>query len=257
MINILLSGCLGRMGQAICALAADRTDCRIAAGLDCQSDDSGAFPIYADTGAVQTDYDVLIDFSHPSALSGIAALTAQTGKPVVIATTGLNDSHQALLDVLSRSAAVFTAANMSLGVNILIRLAKDAARALYPDFNIEIVEAHHNRKLDAPSGTALMIADGIRSALNDPDVFYRTERASIREPRSANEIGISAIRGGTIVGEHDIIFAGHNEVLTLSHSAQSREIFAQGALSAARFLAGQPAGWYSMDDLIAHTLKTG
>lgn len=171
----------------------------------------------------------------------------ETQTPIVFATTGYTDEELEMIDNASKKVAVFTSANMSLGVNLIISLAKQAAKIL-KGFDIEIIEKHHNQKLDAPSGTALMIANGIKDVREDSEYVY--DRSQVRKKREANEIGIHAIRGGTIVGEHDVIFAGHNEVVTIGHSAQSREVFASGAVSAAKFIAGKPAGMYHMDDMI-------
>lgn len=253
-MKILLSGCCGRMGRVITEIANNREDCEVVAGLDHVLDSSLPFPVFASSTDCDVDYDVLIDFSNPSALPGVIELSKRTGKPLVVATTGLSERETTDLNRLSQTNALFTSANMSLGINILIKLARDAAKTLYPDFNIEIIEAHHNQKVDAPSGTALMIADEIKDALDDEDVFYRYERRSFREKREVNEIGISAIRGGTIVGEHDVIFAGSQEVLTIKHSAQSREVFGEGAIAAALFLNGKKVGHYDMNDLISASI---
>ncbi|MGI6077679.1 MAG: 4-hydroxy-tetrahydrodipicolinate reductase [Fastidiosipilaceae bacterium] len=249
MVNIFLSGCCGRMGNVISQVVSAREDCQIVGGFDQVGKTNMSYPVFTSTDEVDVDYDVVIDFSNSKNLPNLIALSERNAKPLVIATTGFSVAESEQIDELSKSIPVFTSANMSLGINILIHLAKTAARTLYPDFNIEIIEAHHNQKLDAPSGTAIMIADAIKSVLND-DVFYRYERESIREKRKDNEIGISAIRGGTIVGEHDVILAGGDEVIKLSHSAQSREIFARGAVSAALYLNSQKPGLYHMDDLI-------
>lgn len=254
MIKLFLSGCCGRMGRVIAGIVADRDDCTVVGGYDLKADPALSFPVFTDVEKVDVDYDVLIDFSNASAVPSVIRLSQRTHRPLVVATTGLSSEVRDQLTELSKETAVFTSANMSLGVNILIRLAKQATKALFPSFNIEIIEAHHNQKLDAPSGTALMIADAIKENLNDPEVFYRYERESIREKRSDKEIGISAIRGGTIVGEHDVILAGPNEVITLSHSAQSREVFANGAVAAALFLSKQENGMYDMDDLISQSI---
>ena len=254
-MKILLSGCCGRMGRVIARIAAEREDCEVVAGFDRITDDHLSFPVFTNRADIDVVYDVLIDFSNPAALPDIIALSERTGKPLVVATTGHNEAERAALEKLSQTNALFTSANMSLGINILIKLARDAAKALYPEFNIEIIEAHHNQKLDAPSGTALMIADAIKAGLDDQSVHYCYERQSVRQKRESNEIGISAIRGGTIVGEHDVIFAGPQEVLTVKHSAQSREVFAEGAIAAALYLNGKSAGHYHMDDLISDSVK--
>lgn len=251
MIDLFLSGCCGRMGQVITTIVKERTDCRIVGGLDLKTKADIGYPVYTDVQAVDINFDVIIDFSNAKAVDSVLELACRLKKPLVLATTGLSEEQVKKVETVATQIPVFTSANMSLGINVLIHLAKEAVRSLYPRFNIEIIEAHHNQKLDAPSGTALMIADQIKASLPAEDeVFYRYERESFRAKRADNEIGISSIRGGTIVGEHDVLLAGPNETITLSHSAQSRDIFAEGALAAALFIAGLKPGHYHMDDLI-------
>jgi 4-hydroxy-tetrahydrodipicolinate reductase len=248
--RLFLNGCFGRMGRTITDIVAASDDLQIVAGADVVAKQA-AFPVYQDPLLSQEDFDVLIDFSNPSALASVCALASRSGRPAVICTTGLDPLQQQGVLELSRQVAVFQSANMSLGINLLITLARQAAKLLYPaDFDIEILEAHHNQKVDAPSGTALMISRGIDEAL-DGRTRQVFDRSALRQKRQHEEIGISAIRGGTIVGEHTVIFAGQEELLTIHHSAQSRNIFARGAVAAARFLPGKPAGLYSMADLIA------
>lgn len=248
MTKIILNGCNGKMGQAISRLVWNDPDTEISAGLDLAAILKNPYPVYTNLEDCREDADVIIDFSHPSALAPLLEFAQKRGLPVVVATTGLSDAQKLSLEATSKKIPIFFSANMSLGVNLLIALSKKAAAILGDDFDIEIIEKHHNQKLDAPSGTALAIADGISEVLsNPPEYIY--DRHSVRRKRKKNEIGLHAVRGGTIVGEHDVLFAGTNEVITLSHSAQSREVFAAGAVRAAKFLAGKPAGMYSMNDL--------
>ncbi|MDN5315392.1 MAG: 4-hydroxy-tetrahydrodipicolinate reductase [Clostridiales bacterium] len=249
MISIFLSGCLGRMGQVITSLAHDSDDLRVVAGSDLNTNTDPGYPVYQAASECKEEFDVIIDFSNPAALPELFALMRKSGKPAVICTTGLSDDQKSELSDISKQQAVFISANMSLGINILIHLAKQAAQILYPDFDLEIVEAHHKLKVDAPSGTALMIADELNNTL-DNQLEYVYDRSSKREKRAQKELGLHAIRGGTIVGEHTVIFAGGEETLSIHHSAQSRDVFARGALAAAKFMNGKEAGMYSMKDLI-------
>ena len=247
MTKIILSGCLGRMGKAITEIVKNTDDAQIVCGFDIASGDC-SYPVYNSYENVDVDADVIIDFSHPSNFSNILNFAKEKALPIVMATTGLSDEQRAELKDASNEIPVFFSANMSLGINLLIKLAQMATKVLESDFDIEIVEKHHNKKLDAPSGTALAIADAIDEAMTD-DAKYVYERQSVRRQREKQEIGIHAIRGGTIVGEHDVIFAGPDEVITLSHHAASREVFAQGAVKAGMFMKGKPAGFYTMNDL--------
>lgn len=249
MTNIILSGCMGRMGKAITDIVAETDEANIVCGFDIVEGDCG-YPVYSDYSAVSMDADVIIDFSHPANLSKLLSFAKKNDLPIVVATTGLSEEQKQELTDASKIIPVFFSANMSLGINLLIRLAKQAAKILEGSFDIEIVEKHHNKKIDAPSGTALAIADAISESLSQ-QVEYVYERHSVRKPREKNEIGLHAVRGGTIVGEHEVIFAGPDEVINLSHSAQSRNVFAQGAVRAAIFLSTKPAGFYSMNDLFA------
>lgn len=248
MKRIILCGALGKMGRTIAQIVCERDDCEIVAGVDV-GDGSAAFPVYSAPSKVTDEADVLIDFSHPSALGGILEFAVAKNMPVVLATTGYAPEQIALIHRAAERIPVFFSANMSLGVNLLSELAKIAARVLGSSFDIEIVEMHHNRKIDAPSGTALMLADAISSVLPEkPEYIY--DRHDRHERRSKREIGLSAVRGGTIVGEHDILFCGTDEVLKLSHSAGSKAVFASGAVNAAVFMADQSAGLYTMHDLV-------
>lgn len=251
MTNVLLNGYLGRMGRVILELAKERDDLSVVAGVDYMQPDDERFPFstYTDYSDIAETPDVIIDFSNPAALDSMLAYAVSSKTPIVICTTGFSDEQLAAIDEAAKTIPVFFSANMSIGVNLISELAKKAAEVLYPGFNIEIVEAHHNQKLDAPSGTALMIANEISSVLPEK-VDYETNRAAKREKRPVNEIGIHAVRAGTIVGEHEVIFGGPDEVITIKHSAASRKIFANGALNAAAYLPGKEAGMYSMKDLI-------
>lgn len=249
MIKILLSGANGRMGRAISRLAAESDTAEILCGVDLNTESTEGFPVYASFDAVQETPDVIIDFSNPANFEALMAYATAKKLPVVVATTGLKKEQKEALEAAAGNIPVFFSANMSLGVNLICELAKKAARFLGEGFDIEIVERHHNQKLDAPSGTALAIADAINEELTPP-AQYVYDRHSVRKKRESNEIGIHAVRGGTIVGDHTVIFAGNNEVIELHHSAASREIFANGAVKAAVFMAGKKPGFYSMRDLI-------
>ncbi len=247
MTKIILSGCLGRMGKAITEIVKNTDDAQIVCGFDIASGECG-YPVYNSYENVDVEADVVIDFSHPSNFENILNFAKSKKLPIVMATTGLSDEQRKELKEASAKIPVFFSANMSLGINLLIKLAQMATKVLERDFDIEIVEKHHNKKLDAPSGTALAIADAIDDVMTD-SANYVYERQSVRKQREKSDIGIHAIRGGTIVGEHDVIFAGPDEVITLSHHAASREVFAQGAVKAGMFMKGKPAGFYTMNDL--------
>ena len=249
MTNIILCGCGGRMGKAI--VAAAKNDCTIVAGVDINASDLSAvsnFPVYEKISDFPGKADVIIDFSHHSAISSLIDYAKSTKTPLVIATTGHTEEELTLIENASKDIAVFRSGNFSLGINLLISLAKQAAKTLGMDFDVEIVEKHHNKKLDAPSGTAIMIADAIASEREEAEYVY--DRHSVRKARESKEIGIHSVRGGTIVGEHEAIFAGENEIVTISHSAASREIFATGALRAAVYLSKKEIGLYNMTDMI-------
>lgn len=240
---------MGRMGKAITQIVENIDDAQIVCGFDVVEGDC-AYPVYKEYADISACADVIIDFSHPSNFENILGYAKKNNLPIVIATTGLSEEQKNEMVAAAEEIPVFFSANMSLGINLLIKLAKDATKILEKDFDIEIIEKHHNKKLDAPSGTALAIADAIADTMtNDAEYIY--ERHSVRKQRDKSEIGIHAVRGGTIVGEHEVIFAGTDEVISLSHSASSREVFAQGAVKAALFMNGKPKGFYSMDDLFA------
>ena len=247
MTNIILCGCGGRMGKAIAsALTGEAV---IIAGVDVNASAlSAEFPIYENINDFSGNADVIIDFSHHSALPSLLSYAKKTQTPLVVATTGHTEDELAQMKQAANEVAIFHSGNFSIGINLLVNLAKQAARTLGVDFDIEIVEKHHNKKLDAPSGTALMIANAVAEEREESEYVY--DRHSVRKAREQSEIGIHSVRGGTIVGEHEIIFAGNNEVVSISHSAASREIFATGALRAAVYLASKTTGLYSMSDLI-------
>lgn len=248
-VRIFLSGCNGRMGRQISQICSETPDLEIVAGFDLNPEASFGYPVYTDPSECKETFDVIVDFSNPAALTALIGLIRDRKSPAVICTTGLDETLKQKLAALSQVAPVFISANMSLGINILVDLARRTARLLYPDYNIEIIEAHHNQKLDAPSGTAMLLADQIKEEL-DNSVHYMFDRSQTRQKRQTDEIGLHAIRGGSIVGEHQVLFAGPEETLTLSHSAHSRAVFARGALAAARFLQNKEAGSYSMRDLV-------
>ena len=251
MTNVILCGCGGRMGQAIVRASENDGELRILAGIDVNADAVGAackFPVYQSIFQVPVHADVIIDFSHHTALPSLLEYSVSTATPIVVATTGHTDEEKAMMTEASEKVAVFSSGNMSIGINRLIELCKTAAATLGEKFDVEIIEKHHNQKLDAPSGTAIMIADGIKEKRESTEYVY--DRHSVRKARESSEIGIHSIRGGTIVGEHEVIFAGNNELISISHTATSREIFANGALRAAKYLAKKGAGLYNMSDLI-------
>lgn len=249
MINVTITGANGKMGKVIASVIKERTDCKVISGIDLITTPTPDFTVYAKPQELPVKPDVIIDFSHPSALNDLIEYGLSTGTAIVFATTGYTEEQIAQIKKASEQIPVFFTFNMSLGINLLCKLAKTAAEILGGQFDIEIVEKHHNQKIDAPSGTAIMLANVINETL-DNKYQYVYDRHSQRKKRDKNEIGMHSIRGGTIVGEHDIIFAGRDEVITLSHSAASKEVFAVGSVNAAVFLANQQAGLYDMAALI-------
>ena len=245
-MKILLNGCFGRMGRAVTELAPAR-NAAVVAGIDAAAG-SAAYPVSADWTDLPAA-DAVIDFSSPAALAAELEYVTTHNLPLVLCTTGLSAEQLAAVHEAATRIPVFFSSNMSLGVAVLSALTKKAAAVLGDTFDIEIVEMHHNQKLDAPSGTALMLADAAKAGLSYEPV-YTYDRHTRRQKREKKEIGIAALRGGTVVGEHSVYFAGEQEVLTLSHSAGSRSVFAAGALTAAAFLQGKPAGMYSMEDIL-------
>lgn len=249
MTNIILCGCSGRMGEAVAKLIDQRDDAQIIAGVDINPAATVSdFPIFQTISEFSGKADVIVDFSHHTTLPCLTEYAVKTSTPLVICTTGHTEDELAVMRKASESVAVFFSGNMSIGINLLIELCKKASETLGDAFDVEIIEKHHNKKLDAPSGTALMLADSIKETRENTEYVY--DRHSVRRQRSSDEIGIHSVRGGTIVGEHEVIFAGNNEMITISHSAMSREIFAAGAVRAAAFLSGKPAGMYNMSNVI-------
>lgn len=251
MIRIIMHGCNGRMGQAITRLAKENIELTIVAGVDPFDGVANDYPVFKSIEECNVEADVVIDFASAKAVDSLLTYCLDKKLPVVLCTTGLSEEQLTKVKEASKEIAVLKSANMSLGINLLIKLLKESAPVLgNAGFDIEIVEQHHKMKKDAPSGTALALADAINESM-DNRYSYVYDRSPRSEARRENEIGISSVRGGTIVGIHDVIFAGEDEVITLNHTAYSRAIFAKGALSAAAFLAGKEAGYYDMQDVIA------
>ncbi|MDC7300422.1 4-hydroxy-tetrahydrodipicolinate reductase [Agathobacter ruminis] len=250
MTRIIMNGCNGRMGQCISGICKDDPDVTIVAGVDVFTGLTNEYPVFDDIAKCDVEADVVIDFSNAKAVDALLDYCAQKSLPVVLCSTGLSEEQLAHVEETSGKCAVLKSANMSVGINTLMKVLQMVAPVLAgAGFDIEIVEKHHNQKLDAPSGTALALADSIKDSLSEEyhDVY---DRSQVRRKRDPHEIGISAVRGGTIVGDHDVIFAGQDEVITLSHSAYSRAIFGKGAVEAAKFLAGKGPGRYDMSDVI-------
>ncbi len=248
MIRILLNGCNGKMGQAITRSCELNQDFFVAAGVDKFKKEGQPYPVYENAFDVKEEVDIIIDFSHPSALAGILDYAVAKKLPIVVATTGLTEDHKKLMEKASQTVPVLLSANMSLGINLLLDLVKKAAKTLHSTFDIEIIEKHHNQKIDAPSGTALAIADAINSALPSQKK-YVYDRHSSMQKRTRDEIGIHSIRGGTIIGEHTVLFCGNDETIEIKHTAFSKNLLAEGALKAAAFLADKAPGLYKMQDI--------
>ncbi len=250
MQKIIISGCCGHMGRVVADICAADPDVEVSAGIDLLSQPMDGFPVFPSPAACTAGADTVIDFSHHSALEPLLDFCVERKLPVVLATTGYSQEQLALIDRAAESIPVFRSANMSLGINVLVDLVRRAASLLGSDYDVEIVERHHRRKLDAPSGTALMLADAAAQGLPyEPEYVY--DRHSVRKARDGREIGVSSVRGGTIVGDHTVIFAGRDEVIEISHHAASREIFANGAVQAAKFLTTvDKPGLYNMADVI-------
>lgn len=249
MTNIAIYGANGKMGKVVYDIISKRDDCKVIGGVDLNTTAYADFPIVTAPTELPQKPDVIIDFSHPSCLDALIEYGLSTGTPIVFATTGYSDEQIAKIKKTAEQIPVFFTFNMSLGINLLVELAKKATSILGDQFDIEIVEKHHNQKIDAPSGTAIMIAEAVNEVRNNT-CQYVYDRHSQRKKREKNEIGLHAIRGGTIVGEHDIIFAGRDEVITLSHQAASKEVFAVGSVKAALFLKEQSAGLYNMSNVL-------
>ncbi|MBQ2286359.1 MAG: 4-hydroxy-tetrahydrodipicolinate reductase [Acutalibacteraceae bacterium] len=249
MINAILCGASGKMGGFVANAAKDDGNIKIVAGID-KINNGESFPVFSTFSDINVKADIIIDFSHTSMLDGLLDYAVKNNIPAVIATTGYDDAQIEKIKQASHKIPVFFTFNMSIGVNLVASLAKKAAAILGDSFDVEIVEMHHNQKIDAPSGTAIMLANAVNSVFGDT-LNYEYDRHSVRRKRPKNEIGIHSVRGGTIVGEHEIIFAGHDEVIKLSHSAQSREVFAVGAVRAAKFLYGKAPGLYDMNSIMS------
>lgn len=250
MVKILMHGCNGAMGQVITNLAADNEDTKIVAGVDVADNKDNGYPVFKSVDECDVDYDVIVDFSTAVAIDAVVDAAVAKKVPLVLCTTGLSPEQLQKVEEASEKVAILRSANMSLGVNTLFKLAAAAAKVLgEAGYDIEIVEKHHNRKIDAPSGTALAIADAINAAMNN--VYeYKLDRSSERVRRQPNEIGIQAVRGGTIVGVHEVFYCGSDEVIEIKHTAYSRAIFGKGALAAAAYLADKQPGLYTMSDVI-------
>ena len=250
MTRAIMNGCNGKMGQCITGICAQDEDIEIVAGIDTYDGIKNDYPVFASLKECTVDADVIIDFSNAKAVDALLAYGVEKQIPIVLCTTGLSEQQLSDVEKAYEKVAILKSANMSLGINTLMELLKKAAQVFAPaGFDMEIVEKHHNQKLDAPSGTALALADSMNEALGD-QYHYVYDRSSVHEKRDPKEIGIASVRGGSIVGDHDVIFAGTDEVITFSHTAYSRAIFGKGAIQAAKYLAGKPAGFYHMSDVI-------
>lgn len=250
MVNVIMHGCSGRMGQIISGLVASDENVNIVAGVDILDNGNNSYPVFTNIKDCDVAADVIIDFASAKAVDTLLDYVEERQIPVVLCTTGLSEEQLARVEEVSKKVAVLKSANMSLGINTLFKVLKSVAPMLAEaGFDIEVVEKHHHFKLDAPSGTAIALADAVNESL--PEKYdYKFDRSADRKARPKNEIGFSAVRAGTIVGEHDVIFAGEDEVITFSHTAYSRSVFGKGAIEAAKFLSGKPAGYYSMKDVI-------
>ena len=250
MVKIIMHGCNGHMGHVISGIVEKDPDAEIVAGIDIADQGKNSYPVFTDIDACQVEADAIIDFSSAKATDKLLEYSAARQIPVVLCSTGLSQEQLAKVEETSRKVAVLKSANMSLGINTLLKLVQDAARVLAAaGFDMEIVEKHHKLKCDAPSGTAIALADSLNAAM-DNQYHYVYDRSQRHEQRDPKEIGISAVRGGTIVGDHDVIFAGPDEVVTLSHRAYSKGVFGKGAVEAAKFLAGKESGMYDMSDVV-------
>lgn len=251
MTRIIMHGCNGKMGQMISGICSEDADAEIVAGIDIADEGKNAYPVFTDITACDADADVMIDFSNAKAADAVLDYCVEKNLPLVFCTTGLSEEQLKKADEASKRIPVLKSANMSLGINVLFDLLKQAVKVFAPaGYDIEIVEKHHNQKLDAPSGTALALADAMNDAM-DQAYEYVYDRSRERKKREKNEIGISAVRGGTIVGEHEIIFAGKDEVIEIKHTAYSRAVFGKGAVEAAKYIQDKKAGYYDMQDVVA------
>lgn len=248
MINVLVCGIGGKMGGNIVNLLKDDTEAEVVCGVDLHAPEGCGIPVYPSFENIKEKVDVIIDFSSPAAIKSELGWAVKNNVPAVLASTGYGESDLKFIDGCAEKIAVFRTANFSLGVNLLVKLVKKAAEVLGDGFDIEIIEKHHNKKVDAPSGTALMLADSANAAFNNGKKYLNGREGIVG--KRGNEIGIHAVRGGTIVGEHDVMFAGGDEIITLSHSARSKAIFAAGAIKAAKWVSDKPAGKYDMNDVL-------
>ncbi len=250
MVKIIMHGCNGKMGQVITDMVKNDDTAEIVAGIDVVDNRDNGYPVFTDIDACDVPADVIIDFAAAVAVDKLLDYSVKHKIPVVLCTTGLSEAQIAKVEEASKKVAVLRSANMSLGINTLMKLLKEAANIFAPaGYDIEIVEKHHNQKVDAPSGTAIALADSINEARNN-EYEYVYDRSQVRKKRDKKELGISAVRGGTIVGEHEVIFAGVDEVIEFKHTAYSKSVFAKGAVEAGKYLAGKPAGLYNMSDVI-------
>lgn len=250
MVRAIMHGCNGRMGRVITGLIKEDDEITIVAGVDTYTGLANDYPVYDSIEKCGEEADVVIDFSNASAADHLLDYCGKKKLPVVLCTTGLSEEQLQKVEETAKETAILKSANMSLGINLLLKLLQNAAKVLGPaGFDIELVERHHNQKVDAPSGTALALADSVNEAL-DNQYTYVYDRSQVRQKRGKKEIGISAVRGGTIVGDHEVIFAGADEVIEFKHTAYSKAVFGKGAVEAAKFLAGKPAGKYDMSDVI-------
>ena len=250
MTRIIMHGCNGKMGQVITGICKEDADVEIVAGIDVMDNKDNGYPVFTDIETCDVEADVIVDFAAAVAVDKLLKYAEDKSIPVVLCTTGLSPEQLSKVAMVSEKVAILKSANMSLGINAIMKLLKDAIGVFGPaGYDVEIVEKHHNLKVDAPSGTALALADSINEASNN-QYEYIYDRSQTRNKRDKKELGISAVRGGTIVGEHEVIFAGIDEVIEIKHTAYSKSVFAKGAVEAAKFLAGKPAGMYNMSDVI-------
>lgn len=250
MVKAIMHGCNGRMGRVITGIIAQDEAIEIVAGIDAYTAVPNDYPVFESLDKCDVEADVIIDFSNASAADHLLDYCVEKQIPVVLCSTGLSEEQLQKVEDSAKKVAVLKSANMSVGINLLMKVLKDVTKVLNPaGYDIEIVEKHHNQKLDAPSGTAIALADSINEAA-DGSLEYVYDRSQVRQKRDAKELGISAVRGGTIVGDHEVIFAGVDEVIEFKHTAYSRSVFAKGAVEAAKFLSGKPAGRYDMSDVI-------
>jgi len=252
MTNIAISGANGKMGKTVYNCCLERNDINVSYGIDTYTVQYADFPIVSSVELLPQKPDVIIDYSNPASLDSLLNYGLSKKIPLVLATTGFSDEQLEKIKKASEQIPIFSTFNMSLGINLLVALAKKAASVLGEHFDVEIIEKHHNSKVDAPSGTAIMLAGAVNETVNNSK-NYIYDRHTVRQKRDKSEIGIHSVRGGTIVGEHEVIFAGLDEVITLSHSASSRSVFATGSISAAVFIKDKPAGLYNVEDLVANT----